>query len=146
MPTYSNDGLKRLQVVNSLGKTVIVEPTASVQTFLILDKIFPNVSKTSDEPFLNSVMRFVELSFTDAELKTIVLRSDEILEGRQIIIYGGGATFLAEVRLNHVNAPIRRKIDVARGIMGTTIQLARQIETVKISSLTTGTIQAYIER
>ena len=146
MPTYSNDGLKRLQVVNALGKTVIIEPAATVQTFLILDKIFPDVSKTSDEPFLNSVMRFIELSFTDAETKTIGLRSDEILEGRQIIIYGGGAAFIAEVRLNHVNAPIRRKLDIARGIMGTTIQLGRQIEAVKIISLTTGTIQAYIER
>lgn len=146
MPTYTNNGLKRLQVVNSLGKTVIVEPAASVQTFLILDKIFPNVAKTSDEPYLNSVMRFAEFSFTDSETKTIILKPDEVLEGRQIIIYGGGATFLAEVRLNHVNAPIRRKIDVSRGIMGTTIQLARQVETIKITSLTTGTIQAYIER
>lgn len=146
MPTYTNNSLKRIQAPGTDGKQIIVEPGGSVQSFLMLDKIFPDVDKTSDEPFLDVVMRFVELSFTDSETKTIVLRPDEILEAKQIIIYAGGSGFLVEIRLNHVNAPLRRKLDVGRGVMGTTIQLSRQVENVKLKSLVTGTIQAYIEK
>lgn len=149
MATFRNDSTTNQFCVNNTsgGKTV-VGIGETVQSFDALDRLFDAFVKTADTPFLDEVMRFIELSFSGVETKTITLTDDEVLNARKLVLVAGTAGFTATVRFNSSSAqnPIRRKLDVDRGFISSEMKLNKKVETVYITSTANGTMQVYIER
>jgi len=146
MPNFTNDGTKRLHVIGIDGKKITVEPGDAFESYLRCEKIFPDVTLVGEDPYLEEVFRLIELTFTIAETQVITLTDEEVLEAKRIVMYAGGSAFTAEIRLNHASASIRRKIDIDRGLFGVTIELDRQVQTIRITSNGAGTLHAYPER
>ncbi len=147
MGEYRNDSLThKFCVFDTSGKKVLVDIGETIESFHMLDRLFDAFTKISDIPFLDEVMRFIELTFSGAEDQTITLTDDEVENARKLVLIAGTAGFTAKIRYNSLSAPIRRKIDVDRGFISTETLLNQKAETIEISSNAAGTIQVYIER
>lgn len=149
MATFRNDSTtNKFCVNNTTGGKTVVGIGETVESFDALDRLFDAFVKTTDTPFLDEVMRFIELSFTGAETKTVTLTDDEVLNARKLVLIAGTSGFVATIRFNSSSAqnPIRRKLDVDRGFISSQMKLNRKVEKVYITSSATGTMQVYIER
>jgi len=76
MPVYQNNSSANIKVFSALGVETTVVPGASLSTDRYYD--IADFDKTDDEPYINPVLGYTPLTFTEAGDETIVLETPDI--------------------------------------------------------------------
>lgn len=90
MPEYKNDSVEDIRVVDGNDDPKILKPGESSITNRYYD--ITNLTKVSDEPFINPLVAYNEEVFVAVEQRTIVLTSPDIAKIR-IQEISGSSTF-----------------------------------------------------